>query len=306
MAKYWALRLAAAVAPWLPSWLVAPCARAIGLLMWAIAGDTRRRARANLRHVPTLACAPERLDAATRGVFEHAALNYLDFLRGRHISDQELTANWTIENQDAFEATMAQGRGLIILTGHFGNFEFGASRLGALGYRSISPAEHMKPEELFQLFCRLREHHGLRLVPADSRNSLRDLLEALKRGEIVVFVADRYVIGASVEVPFFGAPAKLPVGPISLALRSGAPVMAVFSWREPHGHSHGVFLPLDLRELCPEGAKESGGGAAAADHAARGRSGQEEHALRQFLAQLERVIADHPEQWVSALNPIWE
>ncbi len=319
MSRYWVFRFAGSIIPRVPVALSQPVARLLGWLIWMFASGTRRRVERNLRHIPELATDPARLHAAACGVFQHMALNYLDFFRGASISDAELTAGWTIENQDAFEAVMAEGRGLIIFSGHLGNFELGASRLGALGYSVIAPAEHMEPEAVFQLFCRLREHHRLRLVPAESRDSLRELLDALKRGEIVVFVADRYVVGASTEVPFFGEPARLPTGPFALALRSGAPVMAVFSWREGPGRSHGVFTRLDL-----DASRHSSGVAdvttavrssgpttsnttTAATTTTRARSSQEVlRVQRLFLDELERRIAAHPEQWVSALTRVWE
>jgi hypothetical protein len=118
--------------------------------------------------------------------------------------------------------------------------------LGAIGRKLIIPAERMRPEALYRLFCALREHHGLRIVPADSRESVRELLDALKRNEAVLFLADRYVNGGSVAVPIFGAPALLPTAPMALALRSGAPVFAAYSWRTGPGKQTGVFIPLDV------------------------------------------------------------
>ena len=303
MGKYWALRIAAAIVPLIPRWLAEPVANAVGVLIWAVSGETRRRVERNLRHVPSVAGDPKRLRWAARGVFRHATLNYVDFLRGRRLTNRDLLANWQIENDDLFLTTMGEGHGLIILGGHFGNFELGASRLGALGYNMLTPAEHMQPEALFQLFCRLREHHRMRIVAADSRDSLRELLEALKRGEIVIFLADRYVLGASIRIPFFGEEARLPIGPIALALRSGAPVMAVSSWRAPGGVRYGRFTPLELRERAPA-AGISGGTATRTRTAANAAA--TERALRLFLAEFEQVISAHPEQWVSALAPIWD
>ena len=318
MTKYWLFRIAARLIPLIPIAIARPLAIAAGTLIWLLAPALRRRAERNLRHIPALAEHPDRLYAATRGVFQHMALNYLDFFRGVSISDDELRAGWTIENQQAFDAALAQGRGLIIFTGHLGNFEFGGSRLGALGYNVITPAEHMEPEPLFQLFCRLREHHRMRIVPADSRDSLRELLEGLKRGEIVIFLADRYILGTSAKVPLFGEPARLPTGPFSLALRSGAPVMAVFSSREGPGRSLGVFTPLDLDTRGVSGPRRAGDespaepGVAPAPStgvavATRTRSNEEVLRIqRLFLDELEKRVAAHPEQWVSALMPIWD
>ena len=306
MAKYWVLRIAAVVVPLIPVGIARRAAWALGLLMWAVAPGTRRRVERNLRHVPGLATAPVRLHRAVQGVFCHTALNYFDFLRGPHLTDADLLPNWHIENEDAYHAAMAQGRGLIMITGHFGNWELGVSRLGALGYQMLAPVERMRPETLFELFCRLRDHHGLRLVPADSRDSLREMLETLKRGDLVMLMADRYVLGASVEVPVFGAPAKLPTGPFTLALKNNVPIMAVFSWRETLNSYGGRFVPLEVAESVDEGG-QPGAARTGTGTATRTRSADATlRAMRVFIAELEKMIEQHPEQWVAALSPIWD
>ncbi|MGH2514327.1 MAG: lysophospholipid acyltransferase family protein [Ktedonobacterales bacterium] len=309
MAKYWALRIAAIVVPLIPAGIARRGAWALGVLLYTLAPGTRRRVERNLRHVPGLAMDPVRLHRAVRGVFCHTALNYLDFFRGPHLTNQDLLSSWTIENADVYTAAMAQGRGLIMVSGHFGNWELGVSRLGALGYRMVAPAERMQPEALFDLFCRLRDHHGLRLVPADSRDSLREMLETLKRGELVMFLADRYVLGASAEVPIFGEPAKLPTGPFTLALKNNVPLMAVFSWRTSLNTYGGRFVPLDVSGVVDDGGARSsvGAGAGRAGTATRTRTADATlRAMRTFIGELEKIIQEHPEQWVTALSPIWE
>lgn len=303
MAKYWLFRFAAVITPRVPLWIARPFAVAIGTLLWAIAGNTRRRAIRNLRHAPTLAEHPDRLSAACRGVFQLMALNYLDFFRGRTLSDDEVRRGWTIENVELFERAKAQGRGVILLTGHLGNWEFAASRLGLLAGKAITPAEHMRPERLFELFCSLRNHHGVRIVPGDSRDALRSMLDTLKAGGTAMMLADRYVLGASAEVTFFGEPAKMPTGPFALALRSEAAVLAAFTWSEGSGRSHGVFVPVRIEDA--RAASDMSSGTIAA--ATRTRGAERIAQLQQeFLRALEMVIAEHPEQWVSALAPVWE
>lgn len=295
MVRYWAFRLAAAIIPRIPYALARPEAVGLGWLLWLLASGARGQVERNLAHVPRLAGRPAELRRAARGVFVTMALNYLDFFRGARLTDEQITAGWTIHNQEDFDAAMAQGRGVVVIGGHFGNFEFAASRLGAIGRKLIIPVERMRPEALFQLFCALREHHGLRTVPADSRESVRALLDALKRNEVVLFLADRYVNGGSVEVPIFGALALLPTAPMALALRSGAPVFAAYSWRTGPGRQTGVFIPLDIAatEESAAGSKPARGAEATA------------RAIRLFVGELEHHVAAHPDQWVAAFAPIW-
>ena len=315
MVKYWVFRSAAVLVPRIPIQISRPLASFASFFIWALARGSQRQVQRNLRHIPALANDPERLYWATRGVFQHLALNYLDFFRGSHISDKELKAGWTIANQAVYDEALAKGRGLILLGSHFGNFELAASRLGALGYKLLTPVERMQPEPLFDLFCRIRQHHNLRLVPADSRDSLREMLETLKRGEAVMILADRYVMGASAEIPFFDAPAKMPTGPMSLAQRSGAPVIMAYSWREGPGQRCGAFVSLDInREESLEAAPATHGDALPelsssrrAETLTRVRTAElAAEGQRQFLQVLEQAIEHHPEQWVATLWPIWD
>jgi lauroyl/myristoyl acyltransferase len=304
MMKYWLFRIAAWLVPLVPMWIARPLAQLAGTLAWATAPDMRRRVERNLRHIPALMEDPAALHRAAQGVFQAASLNYLDFFRGAHLTDAQIFAGWTVDREDEIDRAMAQGKGLVILTAHLGNFEHGASRLGAKGYQVVAPAERMRPERVFELFCRLREHHNLRLLPADSRETLRDLVNALKANHIVIIVSDRYVTGSSIEVPFFGEPARLPTSAIALAQRAGAPVQAVFSWRTGPDTARGLVVPLKL-DAGGEPPTSTASTATAAPARARNTEAIA-HAMRTFVAELENVVAAHPEQWVSALMPIWD
>jgi lauroyl/myristoyl acyltransferase len=299
MAQYWLMRIGAVVVPRIPLALARPLFTFIGLCAWLFAASARQRAERNLRHIPSLAANTARLHAAVRGVFITSALNYLDFLRGRHLTDAEIHAGWTIEGEELLYEAADEGRGVVIMGAHLGNLEFAASRL-AHRFRMIAPVERMQPERLFALFCALRNHHNLHIVPADSRDALREMLDWLKGGGVLIIVADRHILGAGERVDFFGEPAAFATAPMALALRSGAPIICAFSWRTGPGRAHGVFSRLTWADQ-DDGAPAAGGGRA------RTRGADEtRRALRAYVAQIERIIAAHPESWVSALAPVWE
>lgn len=303
MTKYWLLRIASWIVPLVPFAIAWPLAKWAGTLAWAFSPKARRRVERNLRHIPALIEDPAALQRAARGVFQTTSLNYLDFLRGRHLTNEQIFAGWTVENEDEIDKAIARGKGLVIASAHFGNFESGASRLGAKGYKAVAPAERMQPEPLFELFCRLRQHHNLRLLPADSRETLRDLMTALKNNEIVLIINDRHVNGSFVEVPLFGEPARLPTAAVALAQRTGSPLQAVFSWRTGPRTASGVIVPLNL-----DSEANATGAATTATIAPTKTRGTEAatQALGIFVHEMEKVIAAHPEQWVSALSPIWD
>lgn len=313
MAKYHFFRLAALLVPRVPFGLARLVAGALALVIWALAAPTRRRVRANLAHIPALAADPARLGWATRGVFRHATLNYLDFFRSPGLTEEQICAGWQIDRYDILEATMAQGRGCIVLSAHFGNFELGASRIGVTGYQTITPVEHIQPDAFFQLVCRFRQHHGLRVLPAESRETLRAMMDSLKHNAIVMIINDRHVIGSTIEASLFGAPVKLPTAGVALALRTNAPVLVLFCWRMPGGVTEARIVPLDLGGVTdtndePVAQRERGERQASSTTvrmAERSRV-RESRALALYTQLLEQVIAEHPEQWVSALAPVWD
>ncbi len=311
--KYRLFQAGAAVVPRTPYWLAYPLVVGGATLAWALAGSLRRRVAANLAHIPALAANPQRLRWATRGVFVASALNYLDFFRVRRLTPAPALAPWrgadgqsTIENIDQLRDLVAQGRGVIVVTLHMGNFEAAASCLGAMGYRMITPAERLTPEPFSQLVTRLRDHHGTRMAPGDSRETLRELIASLKRNELVVFAVDRYIMGNRARFNVFGAPAWLPTTPAAFALRHHAPVVLLTSWRVGPQRSRGVCVPLDLAAATEPAATPQVARSSRAAPGQPGNMSNVDQAMAVVIAAIERQIAAHPEQWLSALAQVWD
>ncbi|HEX9067207.1 MAG TPA: lysophospholipid acyltransferase family protein [Ktedonobacterales bacterium] len=288
--KYWLFRTLAFVVPLVPYWLLQRIAYPAGWIFWACAPALRERGDWNLAHVPTLKDDPVARRKAVRGVFVHLVWNYIDFLRGRRLSNEQILRGWDITGMDKLEAVMANGHGCVLFSGHFGPFELGMSRLGALGYPVKVTAERLKPESVFQLVVKLREHHGFRFLPADAKSSVIEIRRALERNEIIGFAVDRFVAGTTTaRLPLFGVPATFSIGPAAIAISMGAPMGVAFNWREGFDLFKGDILPLDFHldegETVDKGATR---------------------VQKIFLQHMERHITAHPEQWVSALSRVWK
>jgi KDO2-lipid IV(A) lauroyltransferase len=133
-------------------------------------------------------------------------------------------------------------------------------------------------------FERTRGSLGVRIVGL--REARRALQAALRAGEYVGIVGDRDIAGGGIEVPFFGAPAPLPIGPALLALETGAEIAVVGVRRLPDGRVAGRLIPIEI----------------AANGSRRERIAA---TLRAEAAALEDLIADAPEQWSAVFFPIW-
>ena len=107
----------------------------------------------------------------------------------------------------------------------------------------------------------------------------RALLRVLRRGEILGLLMDQDTNVQGVFAPFFGRPAHTPVGPVRLAMRTGAPLVPMALYREGEGYHLVVQPPIPLPD-----------------------TGDREADLREGVARcnrtLEALIRRHPEQWV--------
>lgn len=131
------------------------------------------------------------------------------------------------------EAT-AEGKGIIFVTGHLGNWELAGAYVAARGVGLEAVARRMENPLFDGFLTRTRERIGMRVV--HDADAVRRAPRALREGKAVAFLVDQGVLGlASTFVPFFGRPAKTPRGPAVFALRLGAPVVFGAALRQPSG-----------------------------------------------------------------------
>jgi predicted LPLAT superfamily acyltransferase len=127
---------------------------------------------------------------------------------------------------------LAAGNGLIVWTAHVGNWEF-ASRLLEMHGRPVNVARVVEDNPAEILLRNLMASQRLKIV--DLRGGIQatiELLQALRRNEIVAMQGDRVYQRHSADVPFFSEPASFPLGPFLLSQVSGAPVLPGFVVRQ--------------------------------------------------------------------------
>ncbi|HUY25779.1 MAG TPA: lysophospholipid acyltransferase family protein [Candidatus Binataceae bacterium] len=133
------------------------------------------------------------------------------------------------------------GKGLLVMSAHFGNFELIAAAHSMHGYQ-ISLVHHMQsflPGEAMVTF--VRERAGVELIRKHS--AARAVLRALKAGDVIAIPFDQNAKRSeAVFVPFFGELAATTSGLARLAMISGAPVVPAFIVRDPNHRTHRIEI----------------------------------------------------------------
>lgn len=282
--SYYLYRVLGSIAPLVPPRFGYWLASQLGVLAFYLNRKGAKAVKENLSHVLGEETHEAAIDATAREVFRNLAKNYYDLFRSHALSDEKISASVTIIGLSDAKKVLAEGKGLIVTSGHFGPFDALMHLAPGLKVRVTGPAEHLKPEKLYQYICQLRARDWITLLPIDG--PLLALFRALRRGEVVAVAADRDVTGSGILVDFFDAPARLPDGPVQLALRTGRKLTTCFGLRQPDNSSLlYVEPPLELEET--------------GDFERDVRVN-----MRKVVARLEEWIGRYPEQWLM-LHPVW-
>jgi KDO2-lipid IV(A) lauroyltransferase len=270
---------ASAVALAAPAQAEAPLA---GRLLYRLLPVRRRIVLENLRRVFGDAAPAGEIERLAQAHYAHLGRLFWEFLWFPWASARRRAAMVRVENLESLEAALARGRGVLIVTGHFGNFEV-ATAAGLANYphargRFYFVRRPFKPRWLDALVTRRFRRAGFGILP--KRGGLDAILGRLAAGDLVVFPFDQHASRKDgVRVDFFGHPAGTFRSVAILALATGAPVVPASSWREPDGrHVLRFEDPLEAIEH------------ADANEAIRLNT-------RAYNAALERLILRHPEQW---------
>jgi KDO2-lipid IV(A) lauroyltransferase len=231
---------------------------------------------------------PAELRRATRATFASYARYWVESFRLPGRSDAVIDEGHDVTGYDHVAAGLTAGRGVILALPHLGGWEWSAFWLArVMGVRVTAVVEPLQPPALFEWFAGFRRSLGMHIVPLGP-DAGREVLQALARNDVVCLLADRDLAGNGVEVPFFGETTRLPAGPATLALRTGAPLCATavyFKGDRGLGHRGVVLPPIPLDR--------------------QGRLRDDVTRLTGLLAaDFERLIRAAPTQW-HLLQPNW-
>jgi len=198
---------------------------------WFIGSGLRLRRRVVRENLGAAFSLPPRETAQlTQRIYAHLGRVLLETLRLPLLNQDKARE---IIGEEALTRLMAlrrPERGVLVLTGHLGNWDLLACAAAKVGLPITVVTRSIHQRSMNRWWMRVREACGVRFVPA--RGSAMKILRALRRGDLVCLALDQHEPGG-VVVPFLGRPAATSTGLARLASATGAPVVAAFLVADP-------------------------------------------------------------------------
>lgn len=240
--------------------------------------------RANINQVFGDRLNPSQKKHLAQSFYSHLAKSVKEMLQLRFMSEDNLRQQVEVIGHENMLNVIAQQKGALVLTGHFGNWEF-APLGGVLNFKEFQGQFHfirrtLKFKALEKIMFKRYYQMGLNVIP--KKNSLEQVCVALEKNHAVIFVLDQHaslVNRDGIAVEFFGKKAGTYRSLATLSRNTGVPVVPAAGYRLPNGkHVLKFHDPIYWRDY--ETTQES--------------LYQNTLAYNQAL---ERIILENPAQW---------
>lgn len=137
-----------------------------------------------------------------------------------------------IDGKNNLDKALAKGKGVILITAHYGNFPLMSLRLAAEGYPVNLVARPMRDKYAEAHFHKLRTDAGVKSISVYPRRAcVSGILNALAKNEIVIILMDQNFGTGGVWVKFFNKLAATSIGPIILSLRTNAALVPSYIYK---------------------------------------------------------------------------
>ncbi len=266
------------LARWLPrSWLLAIGSGA-GELAYRLDRKHTSVALANLTAGFGETLSPADRRRIVRNCWRHYGRITADAAAFHRLGPDDIGPLIRYEGLDALRAAHAEGKGVILALSHFGHWELIAYMQAFLGYPLVGIVNPLANPRLEAMLTEIRSGSGNVAIPKEG--AVRGVLRALARGMGVVVMIDQDARGSGIFVPFFGRMSSTIPTVGTLHLRTGAAVVAAFSYPEDDGGWRVAYERL----------------------AFPGLTGDRERDVMRITAEttalLERRVRERPELWM--------
>lgn len=275
---YFAVRVLNFVFGFIPVGILLWIGRRLGVVAFAFNKKRRLIAYANLKAAFAREKQPEELRAITKRVYQNMVQTFVEVLNLTKVNRKYVDRYVEVVNMERIRNASVSGRGTILLTAHFGDWELSSLVSSVEGFPIHVLVREQKMKRLNELLNRLRESNGCKVIRKgmDVKNLIRELRDSK---HIVGILADQDAGRNGMFVDFFGRPTSSHSGTMEIAMRTDSVVLPNFIVRTG-GARHKLYLEeyIDFRNI------------KSADPV--------RDALQAYMSLLERYVRQYPDQWL--------
>ncbi len=216
--------------------------RGLGLLAWVFDPFHRRVVEVQMR----AALGGAYRSGMSREVFKHHGDILIDAVRYAYLDDETIRQKVTVKGREHLQAALAAGRGIMLITGHLGNWEVLAHIPRLLGVEFCVMADTRRDPQHESIVDELRSRSGATILPPKGKALM--LIRELKKGRTIGFVVDsRGDRRGGIFCPVFGLPALTNPAPAVIALKGDALIVPVAAIKEGDSYTLTFEPALDVR-----------------------------------------------------------
>lgn len=218
--------------------------------------------------------------------YKSFALTLVEIMYLPYIKKQKLINAVECANPELIVKKYNEGKGVILLSSHFGNWEFIAISVAMqIGIPFSVIVKPLRNPFVYEWMNKARTKFGNEIVPLGI--SIRHTYQTLKEKKIVAMVADQRGPREGVRVNFYGRLVSVYTGPAVLALKTGSPIICGIPVRQQNYRYHTILVEIPLDDL-PENDEE-----------------KIVEISQRYISYLEKIIRENPEQWLWMHN-MWK
>ena len=228
----------------------------------------------------------EKIKEVAFNCYRSVLISFFEILYMQKMSRSEIINMLNIENADLIIKNHQYGKGVILLSAHFGNWELIATSVSArINIPFHVVVKHQSNPYVDRKINSIRIRWGNEIVPLGI--SIRNIYKELKNKNLVAMVADQRGPADGLRIKFFGLDTAVYTGPAMLAIKTGTPLIYGITIRQPDYSYKVVLEKIDVESL-PDNEDE-----------------KVKEVSQRLASFLEKYVRQYPEQWLW-MHKIWK
>ena len=258
-------------------------------IYYFLAIKNRKLAIRNVRLALSDSVSEKDMQNIVRQSFKTMGQAVMDTIYFRKVSSNEISKSIAVEGLENLKKAFESGRGVIVVSAHFGTFSMVGVRLTIAGYCSNLIARRMRDKKLEKIFVKICRAAGQKVIfNKPIVTFFRRCTKALLNNELIILMVDQNFGTDGVPVNFFNRQAMVPMGPVGLSMRTGSPLLPVFLVKEKNNQYVLKIEPVITISSTGNNELDTKIGSQA------------------VVDVIERYIRKYPGQWVNWIHKRWD